>query len=119
MLRFKLTQHSRDEQLMKNIQAYLDATRGKYSPSSISEHGDILVWRFMDIVEKIIPLFSKYPIMGVKLKDFQDFCLVAELIKENKHLSLEGLEQIRNIKAGMNKGRDTGLNSSNSPGEVA
>jgi hypothetical protein len=28
-------------------------------------------------------------------------------MKEGKHLTVEGLEQIRSIKAGMNKGRDS------------
>jgi len=28
-------------------------------------------------------------------------------MKEGKHLTLEGLEEIRSIKAGMNKGRDS------------
>ena len=41
----------------------------------------------------------------MKALDFADFCLAAELMKDNKHLTLEGLEQIRKIKAGMNTGR--------------
>jgi hypothetical protein len=38
----------------------------------------------LDIVEKIIPLFQYYPIQGVKAKDFEDFCKVAELIRQKK-----------------------------------
>jgi hypothetical protein len=34
-----------------------------------------------------------------------DFCRVAELLKQKKHLTWEGLGQIRQIKEGMNKGR--------------
>jgi hypothetical protein len=30
------------------------------------------VQKFSDLTEKIIPFFSKYPILGVKLQDFQD-----------------------------------------------
>jgi hypothetical protein len=43
----------------------------------------------------------------VKAKDFvrSDFCKVAELIRQKKHLTAEGLGQIRKIKAGMNRGR--------------
>jgi hypothetical protein len=63
------------------------------------------VFNFQDIVNKIIPFFKEHKIQGVKLKDFQDFCKVAELMKEGKHLTAEGLDQIREIKAGMNKGR--------------
>lgn len=63
------------------------------------------VEKFSDIVNKIIPFLKKYPIKGVKLKDFDDWCRVAELMKEKKHLTQEGLVQIRKIKASMNKGR--------------
>lgn len=58
-----------------------------------------------DITEKIIPLLKKYPIYGEKSKDFADFYKVLEMIKVKKHLTKEGLEQIRIIKAGMNTGR--------------
>lgn len=48
-----------------------------------------------DITENIIPLFKKSPILGEKSKDFSDFCKVLEMIKANKHLTKEGLEEIR------------------------
>ena len=60
---------------------------------------------FKDIYNKIIPFFIKYPIVGQKLLDFQDFCRVANLMNENAHLTLEGINIIRIIKEGMNKGR--------------
>lgn len=104
MLRFKLTQHTRDEQLLKSLEAYLDC--GKYFSSPNGDHGDFWVLKFEDIVVKIIPFFNKYPLMNVKSKDFQDFCRVAEIIKSGKHLTLEGIDKIKKIKAGMNKGRD-------------
>jgi hypothetical protein len=63
------------------------------------------VGKFEDIYNKIIPFFKKYPILGVKSQDLADFCRVAELMKEKRHLTGEGVEQIRNIKKGMNKGR--------------
>jgi len=56
----------------------------------------------LDIETKIVPFFQKYPIQGVKSLDFQDFCKVVELIKEKRHLTKEGLEQISKIKTGMN-----------------
>ena len=63
---------------------------------------DFKVTKIYDIQNKIIPFLQKYPILGIKAIDFVDFCKVAELIKEKKHLTKEGLDQIRNIKAGMN-----------------
>lgn len=58
---------------------------------------------FQDNYEKFIPFFLKYPIRGGKIEDFQDWCKVAEIIKVNSHPS--GLDQIRQIRANMNKGR--------------
>ena len=64
------------------------------------------VTKFSDITDIIIPFFNKYPLPGVKSKDFKDFCLVAELIKNKAHLTEEGLNKIRSIKTGMNTGRN-------------
>jgi hypothetical protein len=61
--------------------------------------------KFSDIIEKIIPFFDKHPIIGVKYLDFLCFVEVANLMKENKHLTVEGLNKILAIKAAMNKGR--------------
>ena len=64
-----------------------------------------IVSTYSEIVEKIIPLFNKYPILGVKAKDFEDFCKVAKLMKSKSHLTQEGLDKIFTLKAGMNIGR--------------
>jgi hypothetical protein len=42
---------------------------------------------------------------GVKRLDFEDFCKVAELMKDKLHLTNEGLEQIRKIKLCNNANR--------------
>ena len=64
-----------------------------------------MVTKLEDIVTIIIPFFKKYPIRGVKGLEFADWCTVVELMKENKHLTAEGLDKIRKIKSGMNTGR--------------
>ena len=98
---YQLTQHSRDLNIMKSFITYFNCGR-------ISKRGeaiDFSVSKLSDITDKIIPFFKKYPILGVKAEDFHDWCKVAEMMKQKKHLTAEGLEQIRNIKAGMNHGR--------------
>lgn len=55
---------------------------------------------------KLIPFFDKYPIKGVKFKDYLDFVKVAELVKCKAHLNKSGLDQIRDIKMNMNRNRD-------------
>ena len=105
-LLFQITQHSRDEPLMKILIVYFDC-------GNIYKRGEVMdlkVTKFYDITNKIIPFFQKYPILGVKSKDFEDWCRVVVLMKENKHLTEKGLDQIRKIKAGIYKGR-THVNS--------
>lgn len=62
---------------------------------------DIAVTKISDLDQKIIPLFNKYKLFGVKLQDFNYFCLAAEIYKTKGHLIAEGLEKIKAIKAKM------------------
>ena len=64
-----------------------------------------MVTKISDISEKIIPLFKKHPVRGVKALDFGDWCEVAEMMKNKEHLTVEGLDKIKKIQAGMNRGR--------------
>lgn len=57
------------------------------------------ITKLSDLTDKIIPFFQK------KHLDYADFVSVAELMKNGKHLTEEGLDQIRTIKAGMNRMR--------------
>jgi len=103
-LRFTLTQHSRDEALLKSLVNYLGC--GRYYLVSGRDEGYFIVSSFSDIYEKIIPFFEKYPLVGSKRQDYFNFCKVAELIKAKAHLTKDGLEEIKQIKSGMNRGRD-------------
>jgi len=89
-LMFTITQHSRDEQLMKSLVDYLGF--GRYVARN-GEHGELLVTDIEAVTNKVIPLFSKYPIVGIKSQDFQDFKQVALLIKNKDHLTIKGLEK--------------------------
>ena len=47
----------------------------------------IILAKFSDI-EFIIPFFEKYPILGQKSLDFEDFKKVAKLVKIKNHLTM-------------------------------
>lgn len=116
-LRFTITQHSRLfffiiyiinykkklEQLLQNFVTYLGC--GRYTNRTSGAAGDFLCSKFSDIVEKIIPFFNEYPIIGNKLRDFEDWKKVADLMTSKAHITGEGLDAIREIRAGMNQGR--------------
>ena len=102
-LRFQITQHTRDKFLLTNIKKYLGC--GRLREGKNVKFLDIEVQKLSDINDKIIPFFNKYPILGVKALDFADFSKVADLMKDKNHLNQKGLDKIRKIKAGMNRGR--------------
>lgn len=102
-LSFRLIQHSRDENLMKNFPSYLGC--GKYYLHSVRNYGDFRVEKFSDISEKIMPFFLQYKIMVTKAADFQYWCRVVELMKTKEHLTPQGIDEIKQIKAGINTGR--------------
>lgn len=66
----------------------------------------LTIFNFSDIINIIIPFFEQNPILGIKQLDFLDWCRVAKLMTEGLHLTVEGLELIREIKSGMNRGRN-------------
>lgn len=102
-LRFQVTQHSRDVQLMGSLVSFLGC--GRYYQPLGYNHGEFIVQRFFDLDEKIIPLFEKYPLVGDKRQDFSDFKKVVGIVKVKGHHTEQGLEEIRVIKAGMNRGK--------------
>lgn len=100
---FQITQHTRDELLLASFKNYFAC--GIYRERIGGLAGDFYVGKLSDLHKKIIPFFSKYLIIGVKAKDFEDLTKVAWLMQSKAHLTPEGLEQIRIIKAGMNRAR--------------
>lgn len=104
LLTYKLGQHKRDLALMQSLIKYLDC--GKVQDlGSATEACAFTVSSLKSLEAKIIPFFSKYPLLGIKSRDFADFCVVANIMKEKRHLTKEGLEQIKKIKVRMNTGR--------------
>nr|YP_009574621.1 LAGLIDADG endonuclease [Orbilia dorsalia]QBF58422.1 LAGLIDADG endonuclease [Orbilia dorsalia]QBM09703.1 hypothetical protein [Dactylella sp.] len=68
---------------------------------------DRVVYRVLslnDLIQVIIPHFEKYPLLAQKKADFLLFKSALKLINEGKHLLKEGLIEIVNIKASMNRG---------------
>ena len=102
-LRFRIPQHERDKKLMELLIKYFDS--GLIENHSKFPAVSLVIVKFTNIVEKIIPFFDKYPIQGEKLNDYLDWCKIARLIKNKSHLTNEGLISIKNIKKGMNNSR--------------
>jgi hypothetical protein len=103
-LRFRIIQHERDIKLMENIAKYLGS--GKVYKYPKQPAVSLTIVKLSDITNTIIPFFKKYPLLGVKVFDYLDWCKIVKLMNENSQLSLKELNLIRIIKSGMNKSRD-------------
>jgi len=102
-LRFRITQHIRDIKLMEQLIRYLGSGKIYKYPKELAV--SLTIFKITDITNIIIPLFEKNPLLGVKQFDYLDFCKVAKLMNEGKHLTTESLNLILTIKAGMNTKR--------------
>jgi len=105
ILTYKLTQHKRDIALMQSLIKFFDCGKVHEESGSV-EACNFTVSSLKSLEAKILPFFAKYPLLGVKSKDFTDFCRVVDIMKEKGHLTVEGLDKIRKIKAGMNNRRE-------------
>ncbi len=98
---YVLTQHVRDDLLLKSLVDFFGC--GQAYP--YKNHSEFVCQSFKHNYEKILPFFRKYLILGVKSQDFEDWVKVAEIINTKGHLTKEGFHQIKEIRAGINKGR--------------
>lgn len=99
---FEIELRGDDEPILHEIQTVLGcgniyrleyARYAKWQP-----HVKLKVSNFRDISQKIIPFFQRYPPQAKKRLQFAQFCLAAELVRTKKHLTAEGVEQIRALK---------------------
>jgi hypothetical protein len=100
---FSICQSKRDKNLMESLVNYLSC--GSWIEKKSKSYGELIVSKFSDIETKIIPLFEKYPMYGDKQLDFESFKKVSQIISAKGHLTVEGEEEINEIKARMNTGR--------------
>lgn len=100
-LTFQIAQHARDTVLMEMFIKYFNCGRLKIEINAVR----FTVSKFKDIDQKIIPFFKHFPLVGSKLLNFEDFCKAADIIRSKGHLTKEGLDTLKEIKAGMNTKR--------------
>ena len=109
-LRFEIAQHNWDIELLKSFITCLGCGRVEEDLKASASY--FVVTKFSDVPqllappaweEKVIPHFDKYSIIGVKSLDYLSFRQIAMLMKDNHHLTEEGLEKIKQIKSNMNK----------------
>ena len=99
---FTVVQHARDAQLLHALKAFFGCGVVR------TNHGDRLAYRVRSqqhLLERILPFFEKHPLRSKKHVDFLKFRDVLLMMQNGEHLRPEGIERIRKIASGMNRGQ--------------
>ena len=101
LLEFTVVQHKRDVQVLHALRAYFGCGVVR------SNHGDRMAYRVRSkehLLKHIVPFFVEHPLKTKKNVDFKKFRRVLLLMEADKHLTSDGLEEIRDIASRMNRG---------------
>jgi hypothetical protein len=101
-LQFSITQHIRDADLMRSLVDFFGA--GIVVPDGPTKV-QYRIRRFADLEQSLFPLLDEYPLMTQKRLDAEAFRKVHALMKDGRHLTPDGLDEIRAIKNTMNRAR--------------
>lgn len=101
----QITQHSIDSMLIKKFISFFNCGRLEATRELGPAAENFIVTKLLHINEIIIPFFEKYPILGVKSRDFDDWKRIAFLMTSKAHLTEEGAKEILKIKSSMNASR--------------
>ena len=96
---FTVVQHQIDEQVLHGLKAYFGCGVVR------KNHGTRLSYRVRgqaNLLQKILPFFEKHQLKTKKRVDFAKFRRVILMMEKGEHLSLDGLEKIRQIQQTMN-----------------
>ncbi len=99
---FTVVQHERDVQILYALKKHFGCGVVRVN------HGDRMAYRvrgFEHLMERIVPFFEKHQLKTKKRVDFQKFRRVLLMVEKGKHLTPEGLEEIRRVKEQMNRSR--------------
>ncbi len=98
---FTVVQHQRDVQLLNALKDFFKCGVVRRN------HGDRLAYRVRSLKhlqEIIVPFFVSSPLQSRKRADFDKFKAVIEMMANGRHLSADGLNDIRRIAEMMNRG---------------
>ena len=100
---FTVVQHERDVQLLYALKKFFGCGVVRQN------HGDRMAYRvrgFENLWGRVVPFFEKHPLKTKKRLDFLKFRKVLMMMHRNEHLTLDGIERIRQIASEMNTGRE-------------
>ena len=98
---FTVVQHERDVQVLHALKAFFGCGVVRVN------HGDRMAFRVRSkqhLLENIVPFFIEHPLKTKKNVDFQKFRQVLLMMDADRHLTSDGVEEIRSIAKQMNRG---------------
>ena len=98
---FTVVQHERDVQVLHALKAFFGCGVVRVN------HGDRMAFRVRSkehLLQNIVPFFVEHPLKTKKNVDFQKFRQVLLMMEADRHLTSDGVEEIRAIAAQMNRG---------------
>ncbi len=98
---FSISQHKRNLEILKEIRRYFGVGAIRFSKRDQNYKYEVRAIK--DLVQKVIPHFQKYPLRTSKVKDFNIFVEICELVLANHHLNPDYLEKIINKAYQMNE----------------
>lgn len=107
--KFQLGLHRKDYDVLSQLQLFLGGAGAIYLVRE-GEFANYIISSIKDLNKLIIHL-EKYPLLTQKSADLFLFKQIIDLINNKAHLTIEGLNQIVNIKASMNLGLSDKLKS--------
>lgn len=106
--RFKIALHKKDLLLLEQLKTFFDVGSIQ-STGKNRDSFEYIVKSLKELTTVIIPHFDRYPLITQKKADYVLFKLVVDSIVKKEHLSDEGLLNIVNMKASINRGLSTQL----------
>jgi CheY-like chemotaxis protein len=101
---FSVTQGSKSRTALERIQAFFGCGQIQANARHDNHREDLLIYRvrqLADLQQVIVPFFQRYPLQTAKSNDFALFAEVVIRMGRGEHLSLDGLEAIRQLKGRM------------------
>jgi len=97
---FVVTQGAKSISALQSLQDFFRC--GKIHINNRKDNHNEALYRYcvrpvMDLRETIVPFFRENPLRTAKRQSFQVFSEILEMMKEKKHLTIEGLHEIANL----------------------
>lgn len=103
-LEFKITQRDHSKDILYKIKDYFNCGRINIDNRK-TKTMKYVVTNIDDLLNIIIPHFDEYPLLTSKYLNYVDFKNATLLMKDKGHYSLEGINNLKDIKSKMNKSR--------------